>query len=342
MMAGTRTIYITGVAGLVSPLVCVTLLLSAVPGLRSELSFSSHKENNGVVDLSSPYSHNSRLDKSPDQQGAFEIQQSIYNDFNSHFRPPLDRLSQVWRDQFGRRGIPHLRRRRAVTQETMNQTVPESQLGVLVNFPQKLLNTAGRRFSLNSSSVNPEMFELTSGGVLSLRSGYRLDYEDSAMRSITMVVHAVSTSDPTDVVEITATLFVTDVDEAPVFTTEPQPFLATIRANSGAGYTIITLVAEDPEGAPVSYSKISVSPNQYEDRIEVRMTDVGNVRQCEIRTVGTANFDPDTITINVAARDRDTGGKEVTTTVSVLVGLRPPQFYSSSYQGAILENNDCT
>ena len=56
---------------------------------------------------------------------------------------------------------------------------------------------------------------------------------------------------------ITATLTVTNVNEPPVFTTEFKPYLATIRTNSGSGYTITTLVASDPEGAPVQYEKTS-------------------------------------------------------------------------------------
>jgi hypothetical protein len=52
---------------------------------------------------------------------------------------------------------------------------------------------------------------------------------------------------------ISTTLRVTNVDEAPVFKTEPQPYLATVRTNTGSGYLIITLLAVDPEGDTITY-----------------------------------------------------------------------------------------
>ena len=61
----------------------------------------------------------------------------------------------------------------------------------------------------------------------------------------------------TGITEITITMQLADVDEPPVFYTDPKPYLATVRPSSSSGHTIIQLLAVDPEGAAVSYKKYS-------------------------------------------------------------------------------------
>ena len=60
----------------------------------------------------------------------------------------------------------------------------------------------------------------------------------------------------------------------------------------------------------------------------------------ETRTLGPGNFPEDiTITITITAKDAVNNGQDTVATISVLVGVRPPQFYQSSYQGAMPEKN---
>ncbi|XP_076470425.1 neural-cadherin-like [Babylonia areolata] len=239
-------------------------------------------------------------------------------------------------------GRPQLRRKRDITSVTVGVLVAENQTGTLIDFRTEITNpsVSGRRFSLNSTSGNPDMFEVTPSGQLNLRPGFELDYEvDAALRTTTFVVHATSASDPTDIVEITVTLTVTDVNEPPVFITEPQPYLGTVRTNAGSGYTIITLVAQDPEDRPVSYEKQYVSPSAYNDRIELLSQTVSGVRQCQLRTVGSGLFLPERQTIRISVAARDDSGTTTTAVVSVLIGVQPPQFFQPRYQGGMLENN---
>ncbi|KAL8559708.1 hypothetical protein ACOMHN_002241 [Nucella lapillus] len=321
---------------------CVLLLLS------SASSVSFHRRSHQPVVVSYfPNSHNNfgfraELTDTEIRQRESDVLQ-LKNDLGSGgFRSSVD-VPEHWNLLHSPDRLLQFRRKRAIRQVTTTEQVAEDKNGTLIDFVVKLptLNLVGRRFSLNTTSGNPEMFEVTAGGQLKLRNGFHLDYEVGSMKSITFVVHATSTTDPTDVYEISATLTVTNVDEPPVFETQPQPYLATVRANSGSGVTLLTLVAKDPEGATVQYEKTAVSPNSYNNRIELRSQTVSGVRECQLRTVGSASFEPEgqTISITVLARDATNGGQVTSRTVQVLIGIRPPQFYQSSYQGAMPEKN---
>ena len=83
-----------------------------------------------------------------------------------------------------------------------------------------------------------------------------------------------------------------------------------------------------------------MNPSTYNDRLELRSVTVGGVRECQLRTLGSANFPEGiTITISVTAKDALNNGKETTTSVTVLVGVLAPQFYQSVYHGAMPEKN---
>ena len=208
MMAGTRRIIVVpaGVWLTISA-VCIALLLSSVPVSSSHgRQFRSDEPN--VVDLS--YFPNSQHNfgfrgklsktKTNVERQALDVLQLRNDDvddlISATFRLSDDPVPQVWNHlQYGHgRGLPQFRRKRAVTQVATNQSVPESKTGSLIDFTGKFSNLLGYRFTLISSSVNREMFELSTNGLLQLKAGYSLDYENAAMRSINFVVMANSTT----------------------------------------------------------------------------------------------------------------------------------------------------
>ena len=102
------------------------------------------------------------------------------------YRSQLDR---------GATGLLQVRRRRAVSTVTASASVPETQTGQLYSYVSEFQNLLGRHFSLQSASAHEDLFEVTAGGELRLREGRELDYEDSTMRTITLIVNATSTTD---------------------------------------------------------------------------------------------------------------------------------------------------
>nr|UTK45865.1 neural-cadherin [Crepidula fornicata] len=319
--------------------VFVLVFLSSIALVSARRSFLSHKHDKVHVSYfpNSPHSFGvrgklseSELDKTVD------VLQLESRDFLSRHG------SQLW-ENFEKdlhRQTPHFRQRRAVTAVSTSKEVPETTTGMVIDL-QSNLSLSGRQYSINSTSSHPEMFEVSSDGQLRVKDGYRLDYEDASMRTISFVVHATSFSDPTDVYEITATLTVTNVDEAPVFVSEPQPYWATVLTNPGPDKTLIVLQATDPEGQTVHYTADTVSPSTFNDQIKLFPFTEGGVAKCALRTVGSKSFLPEgqILNVKVTARDATNGGQSAETTVKVQIGVRPPQFFQDSYQGAMPEKN---
>ena len=197
MMAAKKTIVSTGV-WLISA-VCVVLLLSAsaVSSLRRE--FQSDKLSEVEVSYFTDSQHNFGLpgklsERHNNERPTFDVLQLRNDDLSSVFNLAGE-ASQVWNHLRNEHGIPLFRRRRAVTQVATNESVAEDRTGLLIDFRSKFGNLIGRRFTLTSSSVNPEMFDMSTDGRLQLKAGYSLDYEDASMRSIDFVVQAESTTD---------------------------------------------------------------------------------------------------------------------------------------------------
>lgn len=206
MMAGTRRIVVVpaGVWLTISA-ACIALLLSSAPVSSSHgPQFPSDEPN--VVDLS--YFPSSQHDfglrgklsktKTNVERQALDVLQLRNDDvddfISAAFRLSDDPVPQVWNHLQNGHGLPQFRRKRAVIQVATNQTVPENHTGTLIDFTSKFSNLIGYQFTLISASVNREMFELSTNGLLQLKAGYRLDYENAAMRSINFVVHANSTT----------------------------------------------------------------------------------------------------------------------------------------------------
>lgn len=95
-------------------------------------------------------------------------------------------------ESYGGVELPHLRRRRAVTNANISVTVPENTNGSLFNINTYVTNIGARQYVITESSVSSAMFEVTSSGQVNLKQGQVLDYENTAMRSIRLVIQATS------------------------------------------------------------------------------------------------------------------------------------------------------
>lgn len=95
-------------------------------------------------------------------------------------------------ESHGMRGLTHLRRRRAVTNANISVTVPENTNGSLFNINTYVTNIGARQYVITESSVSSAMFEVTSSGQVNLKQGQVLDYENTALRSIRLVIQATS------------------------------------------------------------------------------------------------------------------------------------------------------
>ncbi|KAK7504632.1 hypothetical protein BaRGS_00004118 [Batillaria attramentaria] len=158
-------------------------------------------------------------------------------------------------------------------------------------------------------------------------------------------------SSVTDVVEIIATLPVTDRnDESPVFLNAPKPYLATVAATETAGVTVYELFASDDDAnSNVTYGLVSVTPEVYKERFEVVTQLVedpvyGLIRKGYLRTKGSGRYPEDQeIRVDVSARDLQGDQTQLTVVaVHILVGVRPPQFFEDPYYGYMLENSPTT
>ncbi|KAK7483025.1 hypothetical protein BaRGS_00025688, partial [Batillaria attramentaria] len=267
--------------------------------------------------------------------------------------PPRILDLQVHRDS---NAVHYKRHKRAVTEVSLDAvTVNENgesgstitTLGNSVDVP----NSAQRTFTLYSTNPDSafDLLEVRRDGQLLVATGAQLDYE--TMPRIAIVAHATLNSDPTDIYAIRLTINLRNVNEPARFVTEPSPYLATVSRTTGSGVTVIELTAVDPDqdaSARIRYQRVSVKPSEYTDRFVLQVSDPiqdsgREVRRCFVRTAGTEQFTPPDegeIVITISAQDEQDSdtARSVSTDVQVLVGVRPPQFYSLSYSGVIDEN----
>lgn len=84
-----------------------------------------------------------------------------------------------------------------------------------------------------------------------------------------------------------------------------------------------------------------VTPSDYSNLFELReAVGADGLPYCEILTSSSQSLpEEQVINITVTAKDKNSASDATTTTVSVLVGLRPPQFMESLYWGYVLQNN---
>jgi hypothetical protein len=80
-------------------------------------------------------------------------------------------------------------------------------------------------------------------------------------------------------------------------------------------------------------SSTTVQPSSYAGRFLTSITANG----LELRTSGSDTF-PDNQVFTIGVTARDTTNHMTSTSVAVLVGIRPPQIYQSTYQGTVMEN----
>ncbi|XP_025076335.1 protocadherin-like protein [Pomacea canaliculata] len=237
--------------------------------------------------------------------------------------------------------VVHSRQRRAVTDiPEVSVQFSENQAGQVLSFANYVPRNVSRTYMLMSSSVDSTLFTLSSTGTLNWISANSLDYETT--KTVTIVVNATSTVDQADVYVILTRINVTDVNEPAVFITKPQPYQATLTTIAPQDTLVISLQAQDPDaGASVGYSLTSVNPSNLRSRFTLIEVGTSGARSCEIRTVGSAQFPQgQEITITVTAKDNnDATASPTTTTVSVLVGFRSPQFMEILYEGYAQENN---
>lgn len=242
------------------------------------------------------------------------------------------------------------RHRREVSEKNWQaDPVPETKQGLLFALSSAITDANRREFFLNTTSAGRRLVNVDSQyGNVYLASGQRLDYENNDMRPLTVVVDAILKTNPSDVVRIRATLNITDSnDEKPCFRNQPFPYLATVAATAAAGVEIYELYASDEdETSQVQYQLMSAEPDIYKDRFEVitRQVEVkgfGVIYKGYLRTKGSGRYpDDQEIKVDISARDVMGDQSQLTvTTVHVLVGVRPPQFFQNAYFGYMFENS---
>ena len=181
-MAATRTTA-SACAGLT---VCVLVLLLVGPVSGNRQRWSPHDKE--MVQVSYFVGVRGRLAEPSVGQQTLDV-------LRLDERSPAD----VWdyRSQLDRgpAGLLHVRRRRAVSTITASASVLETEKGQLYSFVSEFQMLVGYCFSLQTASASENLFVVTAGGELRLREGRELDYEDSTMRTITLIVNATSITD---------------------------------------------------------------------------------------------------------------------------------------------------
>ncbi|ESO86530.1 hypothetical protein LOTGIDRAFT_167053 [Lottia gigantea] len=239
--------------------------------------------------------------------------------------------------------IRHSRHRlkREVTQKTVEKSIQETQQNPIFALRDEVTNPNSRIF-LYADSSRQNFFSVDADGNVAVRQGNKLDYEDESMRNIKLFVNATSRRDQSDVIVLDVTIQISNVnDENPVFKNQPFPFLATVPPNAASGVKVYELFAEDPDQNDVIYAFLTGGENRFEVRTKnVFSTALNrNVRVAEILTQGAGNFIKEEYQLVISAADSTNETQVTTATVLVKVGVRPPQFYESSYVGKIPEHS---
>ncbi|XP_059176123.1 neural-cadherin-like [Physella acuta] len=230
------------------------------------------------------------------------------------------------------------RLRRAVT----NVTYTSSPIAENVNNDVTLfdLNTVApnRRFEVTDNSAKKSNMFSTANGRLTLSPSLSatdrklLDYDKYP--DFFVFVRATNISDPNDILQMSIVLKLTNVDdEPPVITNKPQPYLATLSTSAAPGTVVYMLTASDPDSdlTRLKFEIKSQSPSTSPSRFILGQTDG------ILKTVGEAPFTAGiefTVTISVT----DPANNMLTADIKVLIGQRPPQFFSTTYTGQIYES----
>ncbi|XP_041375475.1 neural-cadherin-like [Gigantopelta aegis] len=215
-------------------------------------------------------------------------------------------------------------------------TIPEDKKNVLFEF-----SDTTRNYDFVSSTV--KYLLILNGNSLNRNTSMKLDYEDPAHRTITVIVNGTKNND--DVVQTELTITVTNVnDEYPVFKNQPVPFLATVGLNTGPNVKVYEVIAEDSDpNSNVTYALESGGEGRFRiETVNVYDEDMrANIKVGRILTEGQGQFaDGRRYDLVVVAQDVSTFPPQRTLkTVQVLVGVRPPQFYKEAYHGSVFENN---
>ncbi|CAL1534113.1 unnamed protein product [Lymnaea stagnalis] len=190
-----------------------------------------------------------------------------------------------------------------------------------------------------NSAKTAGMFDVSNGKLIlnkSLSTTTRKLFDYEKFKTFNVNVTATSTSNRTDVRYLTIQLRLLDVDdEPPSFTNQPSPFLASVLGNASPGTLVYTITTNDPDST--SQPTVTITNQIPSNRFAIQP---GGANQFSIVTTGDTSFPGSTeFTITVCTVSaRDTVGNTQTADVKVLVGLRPPQFFSSPYTGQIYEN----
>ncbi|XP_061162553.1 neural-cadherin-like [Saccostrea echinata] len=188
-----------------------------------------------------------------------------------------------------------------------------------------------------------QAFQVDTRGNVYLKSGHILDYENPQHRNVTVRFNI--TSSLSQEYQIwTVHLNVTDVnDEKPRFVNQPHPFLATVPVNPRIGELVYELLATDPDtNSDIQYNLVSGGEGKF--TIEHIDRGIGRLGRIVTTVNGNGQFIPgQEYELVVSAQDLGSPiiQKSNFEVVRVLVGSRPPQFYSfyKPYVAFITENN---
>uniref|UniRef100_A0A0B7BPU3 Cadherin domain-containing protein n=1 Tax=Arion vulgaris TaxID=1028688 RepID=A0A0B7BPU3_9EUPU len=244
------------------------------------------------------------------------------------------------------------RHRRAVTtySVTLPSAVPENVSSSSVLYNLTILYPSRSYVVTNNSAGAQGLFQIA-GGILtlmpSLTAEIRNVFDYEKFHTIQVMINATNQTDPSDVVMLTVTIPLSDVnDEPPVITNKPKPLLATLPVNPQPGRVVFTVTATDPDSTSdliFSIDLVTSSDSANTQRFQYQANSGGNIGEklfnIVISGAGALQSGAEyTIKFSVTDRYTVSGSPQTTDTLVVRVGNRAPQFYETSYKGRIYEN----